>query len=103
LARDFGGTMHCGRCAMSWQASAREEAPHCKPKAAPPIGLAEMIEVVEADAADKMASQSAIVRAGLPGPCLGMLRRIAVLMAAARVLQCIAADKDMLQQLKGTL
>ena len=98
-ADDFAGTMCCGRCNLSWPTTAKgDDIPLCKDKADPPIKLSEMRDVVEARANDEVFSQIAIVKTGLSAPMHDRLRRIAVLRAAAMLIEKLEQKPGLLRQ-----
>jgi|SRR5579883_2243985 hypothetical protein len=98
----FQGRMCCGRCGLSWDVDDEGAAAGaCKPKADPPIGLAEMEQAVRSQARMLVHSQHAAVSAGYrSAPYMPELRKAAVLMAAAAVLERIAGDPRLVAMLK---
>lgn len=101
-AEDFSGTMWCGRCRLSWAADARGDAvPDCKPKADPPITLAEMIAVAHWQAHADIGSQIALVTAGMrQAPDMPTLRKCAVLRRIVTLLERMKAEPGLIERLR---
>src|SRR5579859_3259486 len=98
----LGCHMACGRCGMSWDGIQPERWPACKPKADPPITLAEMIVVARNLADAVIASQTACVAAGFRAePYMPQLRQAAVLRATMQLLERVRDDKRVIEMLKG--
>jgi hypothetical protein len=99
---DFAGTTWCGRCRLNWTTGARD-APKCKPKADPPIGVPTMYTELVAEAGRITDSQHAAILAQMrTEPYAPEMRRVAVLMAAAELLALIYRDKQIMELLKAT-
>ncbi len=100
-AENYAGTYHCGRCDLSWPASANpDDIPLCRDKADPPITLAEIRKVIDARADDESFSQSAIVKTGLGPPMRDRLRRIAVLRAGSMLIEKCERDAEIMRRLR---
>jgi hypothetical protein len=102
-AQEYAGRMWCGRCGTSWDVKSEADiGGACKPKADPPIGFAEMETTVRGQALAIIASQHAAVKAGFRGdPYLPELRKAAVLMAVAVILERVRGDERIMALLKG--
>lgn len=102
-ALDFSGRMYCARCRLDWPTSApAAEVPKCKPKADPPIGLTEMSVTLRAEAKRTTDSQQACVAGKFrTEPYAPEMRKAAVMMAAAQLLERVYRDERMMAILKG--
>ncbi len=101
-AQEYAGRMWCGRCGTSWDVKDESDvAGACKPKAEPPIALAEMEQGARGAALAILGSQHAAVNAGYRRePYMPELRKAAVLMAAAALLERVRGDARIMELLK---
>ncbi len=101
-ASDFGAVTACGRCAQSWPTDAKDRPP-CKPKADPPILIAEMIEAQRDEGQRILGSQRAIALAGMSsGPDMRTLRKASVFFATADLLERVRDNPRVVELLKGS-
>ena len=96
---EFGGMTACGRCGLLLDTKA--ERPPCKPKADPPIGLTAMIEAARKEARRICDGQHAAINAGFrTSPHMGELRKAAVMMATAKLLERVQRNAKVIELLK---
>lgn len=101
-AIDFHGHTYCSRCRSDWP-TGTSTSPACKPKAVPPIGMVTMYEDVVGQANRIIDSQQALIAAKVRiTPDEGEMRRHAVLMAAAQLIERIYRDTRIMELLKAT-
>jgi hypothetical protein len=101
-ALDFNGRMYCGRCRLDWPAAAAEaNVPRCKPKADPPIGITEMWLTLTAEAKRTTDSQHACIEMKFrTEPYQPEMRKAAVMIATAQLLEQVYRDERIMQLLK---
>jgi hypothetical protein len=100
-ALDFHGHTYCSRCRLDWPTGVACS-PQCKPKADPPIGLVTMYEGLTSQANRIIDSQQALIAAKARiTPDEGEMRRRAVLMAAAQLIERVYRDERIMGLLKG--
>lgn len=99
-ASEYGAVTACGSCGLTWDTKA--DRPPCKPKADPPIDLTQMIEAAREEGWRLMASQRALVAAGMRAdPCMPELRKAAVMLATASLLERVKGNAKVVELLKG--
>lgn len=100
-ALDFCGVTWCGRCRLNWTTGVAN-APKCKAKADPPIGIVEMHGMLMAQAKRVTDSQQACIALKFrTEPYQEEMRLAAVLMAAAQLLERVYKDEQIMELLKG--
>jgi len=99
-ALDFSGTTWCGRCRLNWSTGV-SSAPACKPKADPPIGMTEMYGTLTGEAKRVTDSQDVCIKAKFrTEPDGGEMRKAAVIMAAAQLIERVYRDERIMALLK---
>jgi hypothetical protein len=96
-AARFGGVHACGRCSLTWPASARgDDVPACKERPEPAITLPAMGQFLMARARQLEQSQAALVVAGdRAEPFMPALHEAAAYRAIDRLLALIHDDEDL--------
>jgi hypothetical protein len=100
-ALDFYGATWCGRCRLNWTTGV-SNAPKCKPKADPPIGISEMYTTLTHEAKRLTDSQAVCIAAKFrTEPYQPEMRKAAVMIAAAQLLEQVYRDERIMQLLKA--
>jgi hypothetical protein len=90
----------CARCGIQWDKGAND-AP-CKPCAEPPITFADMIETLNSKAPDELWNQHALIKDGRRfEPDRRQLRLMSVLFAAARLIEIVRGDDEIVARLRA--